>query len=92
MALARIPGLRTLGEEVDQVTIEVTVTGRRTAEVLRALDGVYEGKQTVPVSIGIPGLDKITGGVLTEANLIVHFPEDDDVTFTITATEEREDG
>lgn len=94
MALMPYRGLRVLGEEVDEVSIEITVTGRRAREVAAALlINVRAPSEVIPISIGVPGLDRITGGVLTDTDARVNrFSDDTEMTFTIQATVEREDG
>lgn len=94
MALSHIPGLRFFGQEADEVDIRITVTGRRAREVAAALArNVQAPSEVISISIGVPGLDKITGGILidTEASINRGF-EETEMTFTIAATVEETDG
>lgn len=93
MALSSMPGLRVLGHEPDEVSIEITVTGKRARQVAAALlTNVKAPSEVIPLSIGVPGLDRITGGVLTDTDAAVNrFGEDVEMTFTIQATVERDD-
>lgn len=92
MALARHPALRTLGDEPDEVKVEVTVTGKRVNKVLAALAAAHQFEaQVIPVMISVDGLDSITGGLLGEievSGLDGRMGGTDEVQFTIVLTEE----
>jgi hypothetical protein len=84
--------MRVLGEEPDEVSIEIRVSGRRAREVASNLAGnALYPTEVIPVRIGVPGLDRITGGLLSGVDLDVgRLGEEVEFTFTIMATVEEE--
>jgi hypothetical protein len=90
VTLSRHPGHRIFGQEPDEVEIQIMVTGARAREVASSMAGnVLYPTEVIPVTIGIPGLDRITGGILMDTSLdLGRDLGEAQVTFTIHATRE----